>query len=173
MTPSILEKALEKALRLRVPILIASTTGSTAEKMLDLIGKRDVRLIVATHRARNVSPELRIPDEIRKRLAKGGHTVFEDRTLPLPVKWARWVTRLFKISAFGKEEKKIETQFGVGGRVCLKIAQQAFERGFLRRGQSVVAVAGKEAGAGIAVWIEVNGPLASEIRFCEVIERRL
>jgi len=172
MTSAVLEKALERALLLRIPILMASTTGATAEAMLDLIGAKEVRLIVATHRERRVPPELRLREGIRKRLSGKGHIVFEDRTLPLPVKWARWLTKTFGISALGRGERKIAEQFGTGGRVCFNIARQALGRGLIGAGQTVVAVAGKEAGAEIALLLKADESESCGIQFLEMIERK-
>ena len=75
VTPVVLEKALEAAEKYQAPLLLASTSGLTAEKMLTLAAHRAVRLIVINHEVPYAPADWRFDFEIRKKIKEAGHKV--------------------------------------------------------------------------------------------------
>ena len=167
---TVLEQAVKTAEIGNFPIILASTTGETAAKMLDLIGIRKMRLIVVTHNSRRVPQELQFSPQLTKRLEDAGHTVFQDRTLLFPVIVVRWIAKYCPLFGLSRKDRERERQFGTSGRVCFKIVEQAAERGLLKEGESVVAIGGKESGAETALILKVLRMKPAKVELTEILE---
>lgn len=168
MSTKTLSKALDWALGQKAPIILASTTGKTAQDMLSLVEDRPVRLIVVTHEGPGAPKEWRFSSEVRERLLKAGHTVLSDETVFL-TRIAVWFTRTFGLRVLEKHLAVLEEILGPGGQVSFKIARRAFRRGLIREGEIVVAVAGKISGADTALALKITGVRPFKVALLEII----
>lgn len=170
-TAVVLEKALEAAEKYQAPLLVASTSGQTAEKMLELIAHRPVRLIVINHEAPGAPADWRFDFEIRRKIKEAGHKVIPVRAGLIPPMLARWITKTFNLPGFTPRDFVLEELLGTGGRVCFKIAKRAAETHLVRSGQIVVAVAGKISGADTALVLRMVKTRPLQISLLEVLTR--
>lgn len=170
-TLTVLEKAVEWAGRHGVPVILASTTGDTAEQMLGLMGEQKIPLIIINHESPHAPKDWWFSAEVRKKLKDAGHAVLPAKIGIFPPTLARWVTRTFGIVALNGRDRALEELLGTGGRVCFKIAKRATEKRLVHSGETVVAVAGKISGADTALALKVNQSHPPRISLLEIIAR--
>ncbi|MBN1688823.1 MAG: hypothetical protein JW893_06950 [Candidatus Omnitrophica bacterium] len=148
----ILCRAANQAHEGNLPIVLASTTGRTAQEMLRVLGDRRVSLIVIMHDMRRLPKNSAFDEGVAQRLRQRGDKLLMDRAPWLPsLRITRWLERLLRISGLNLGEKNLERQYGIGGKVCFLIAARAAKAGMIQEGQKVIAVAGKQAGATTAL----------------------
>ena len=170
-TFEVLRQAVEWSRERQAPILLASTSGATAEKILSLLRDSKVPLTVINHDGPSAPKDWWFRPDIRKKLQDAGHTVIPAKAGILPLVLARWVTKTFGIAALTGKDRALEEILGTGGRVCFKITRRAVEKGCLRSGETVVAVAGKIAGADTALALRVTQTSPIRIALLEIIAR--
>ncbi|MBI2167037.1 MAG: hypothetical protein HYU34_02195 [Candidatus Omnitrophica bacterium] len=170
-TSEVLRQAVEWARERQAPVLLASTSGVTAEKILSLLRDSKVPLTVVNHDGPSAPKDWWFRPDIRKKLRDAGHTVLSAKTGLIPPALARWVTKTFGIAALTGKDRALEEILGTGGRVCFKIAKQAIERGIVRTGEAVVAVAGRVTGADTALALRVTQTSPPRMALLEIISR--
>ncbi|BBB89588.1 MAG TPA: pyruvate kinase alpha/beta domain-containing protein [Methylomusa anaerophila] len=127
-------------------VVLASTTGATARKALDLFAGRDVKLIVVPHQFDFKQRENRFPPELTKTLRESGHEV-------------HFGTMLFHTDQlYGSNTPTLLANllrtFSQGFKVCFEIVFSAVDAGLLKSGEQVIAVAGTGKGADTALVIQ-------------------
>lgn len=170
-TLEVLERAVAWARQRQASVILASTSGATAEKILGLLADSKVPLTVVNHDGPSAPKDWWFKAEIRKKLRDAGHTVIPAKTGLIPPALARWVTKTFGIAALTGKDRALEEMLGTGGRVCFKIARRAVEKGIVRRGEAVVAIAGKVSGADTALAFRVTQTSPPRMALLEMIAR--
>jgi len=125
-------------------IVLASTTGYTARKALDLFAEDDVQLIVIPHQLGFDKPESKFPRDLISILEEKGHKVY-------------FSTMLFHTDAFygtgaPTALANLLRCFCQGMKVCFEMAFMAADGGCVGAGEKVMIVAGTGAGADTAVY---------------------
>jgi hypothetical protein len=149
-------------------VVLASTTGVTAKKMLNLLDDSSVRLIVMTHEGPGAPKTWRFDPSIREKLVKNGHTVIDDPKAFF-VRMAVWAARTFGIRTSNRYLATLEEILGAGGQVGFKITRRAAQRNLLARGETVVAVAGRISGADTALALKITETRPFKAALLEVI----
>lgn len=127
-------------------IVLASTTGATAERAARFFRDDGVRLIVVPHQhgfKRDVNP---FPPDLASRLVEMGHAV-------------HFATMLFHTDEFyGSASATLMANllrcFSQGVKVCVEIVFMATDAGLVSRGEEVIAVAGTGSGSDTALVMQ-------------------
>ncbi len=127
-------------------LVIASTTGATAQKAMDFFEGSNVKLIVIPHQfdfRRKVNP---FPPETAKSLRDSGHEV-------------HFGTMLFHTSSLYESSAPILMAnllrcFSQGVKVCFEIVLMATDAGLVGSGERVIAIAGTARGSDTALVIQ-------------------
>jgi uncharacterized protein len=127
-------------------IVLASTTGATAERAARFFADDGVKLVVVPHQfdfVREVNP---FPQELTERLRGMGHAV-------------HFATMLFHTDGFyGSSSATVMANllrcFSQGVKVCVEMVFMATDAGLLPRGEQVIAVAGTGRGADTALVMQ-------------------
>ncbi|MBI4115655.1 MAG: hypothetical protein HY447_03665 [Candidatus Omnitrophica bacterium] len=167
-TSFILQLGTEWARKHGTPLILASTTGATAEKMLNLIQNDGIRLIVASHEGPWAPSMWRFSPDVRKKLEKAGYPLLSHQTV-LFVRMALWLGKYFGIKFQGKRQAIFEEFIGTGGWVCFKIVRRAVQAGLIRLGETVVAIGGKISGADTALALKVTQTHPLRVSLIEAI----
>jgi len=129
-------------------IVIASTTGTTAQKAMDFFKGSNVKLVVIPHQfdfIREVNP---FPPELVKSLREKGHEV-------------HFGTMLFHTENLYESNVPVLMAnllrcFSQGVKVCFEIVMMATDGGYLARGERVIAIAGTGRGADTALVMQAS-----------------
>lgn len=167
-TLAVLARALDWACERNAPLILASTTGVTAEKMLDLIGSQTIRLIVVTHEGPGSPVAWRFNPAVREKLAQRGAIVLPDKKAFL-TRMAVWFSKTFGVRTLTRRQAILEELLGVGGWVCLKLVKRALRKNLVRAGEVVVAAAGRVSGADTALALRITRTRPLAIALLEVI----
>jgi len=127
-------------------LVLASTTGATAQKALNFFPEKDIRLIVIPHQFDFVRKKNPFPQSLVETLKKSGHEV-------------HFGTMLFHTENL--YESNIPTVmanllrcFSQGVKVCFEIVLMAVDAGHVGNGERVIAVAGTGRGADTALVMQ-------------------
>ena len=134
-------------------IVVASTHGATAHRVLDAFQDMDSRIVVVTI-SQAFGPEGWImEDTVRKELEERGATVLtglhalgDDVNTAFPPKE--------QVSAFNAVVAETLRRFSQGMKVCVEITLMAAESGAINVEREVVAIGGTDHGADTAVVIK-------------------
>jgi len=124
-------------------IVLASTTGYTARKALDVFAEDDVQLIVIPHQFGYDGLESKFPKDLIAALEEKGHRVY-------------FSTMLFETDGFygtsvPTAAANLLRCFSHGMKVCFEIAFMAADGGCVATGEEIILVAGAEFGADTAI----------------------
>jgi len=142
-----LEKASEKGVRY---IIIASSTGRTAETFLQEKKKDSPEIICVTYQAGSREPgRVEMPPETKSKLENGGIKVLITTHLLAGVDRAL----RFKFGGIYPAELMANTlrMFGQGTKVCVEVAVMALDAGLIPYGEEIIAVGGSGRGADTAL----------------------
>lgn len=144
----VLRNAVEAGKRKNIStIVVASTTGNTAAKVLDLVKSERLKVIVVTHDEGRPRHERRFNEDIRRLLLANNITVYtHNPSWFLLRKSVGKVWERFGLSLSYKHLKEIKVKHGTGIKVCHIILQMLME-GVVLRSERVVAIAGTKSGA--------------------------
>ena len=156
-------KLVEERLRLSEiqKLVIASTTGNTASKALEVFGDKGVRLVIVPHQF-GFRKENRFPPELVKTLREAGHEV-------------HFGTMLFHTdNLYGTNAPTLIANvlrcFSQGTKVCFEIVMMASDAGLLAAGETVIAIAGTGWGSDTAlVMSAASSQYMRKIRVHEII----
>lgn len=154
---TVLEQAIDTAKKNKIPtIVVASTSGETALKLLELVKDSKLRMIVVTHDEERPPRERRFNENIRRRLLANNITVYthHPRNILLRKITGRILEKL-RLPSWHKHLKEIREKQGTGIKVCHIIVRMLMEGGILREGK-IVAVAGRKNGADSAAVFVVS-----------------
>jgi uncharacterized protein len=147
-TEEALRIALETARGRRLPLVVASTRGATAEEALRQVSGTGVRLIVVTHNCGFAEPgQVELDPAVRRRVEERGHRVLVG-TLPL----RSLGTALRKLMG-GSEQEIVNATLRIfcqGAKVCVEMAAMVADAGLIGPDEDIVAVAGTSSGADTA-----------------------
>ncbi len=169
-TDATLKIGFEAAAKRRIPfVVIASTTGATAERALEFIHNEGAKLIVVTHNygfAETGVQQFSIESR-QKVIAAGG--IVHTGTMPLRNVGAAIRKR------FGYSEEELINStlriFGQGAKVCVEMAAMVCDAGLVPP-QDIVAIAGTERGADTALIVAANSSNRFfDIRIREVLAK--
>lgn len=129
-------------------LVLASTTGATAQRALDFFAETDVQLIVVPHQYDFRRTTNRFPQELVTTLRAAGHAV-------------HFGTMLFHTNdLYGSTTPTVMANllrcFGQGTKVCFEIVLMATDAGLLTRGEPVIAVAGTVRGSDTALVVQAS-----------------
>ncbi len=166
-TDATLQIGFQTAAEHKIPfVVVASTTGVTAEKALEFVHDNETRLIIVTHNygfaeagIQQFSAESR-----RKVIAAGG--IVHTGTMPL----RNVGTAIRKRFGYSDEELINATlrMFGQGAKVCIEMAAMVCDAGLVLP-QDIVTIAGTERGADTALIVAAN----SSNRFFDIRVREI
>lgn len=147
-TMEVLKSAVDVAKKKDIlTIIVASTTGDTASKLLELVETEKLRTIVVTHDEGKPPEERRFSETIREKLLANGVTVYtHNRHAGLLYKIMRKISGRFGIPRWYAYLGEIKAKYGTGIKVCHMITQMLLEGGLLRDDR-IVAIAGTKKGA--------------------------
>lgn len=128
-------------------IVIASTTGNTALKLLDLVSGRNLQMIVVTHDEGKPEQQRRFSEDIRKALLENKTVVYTHN--PRMILLRKIIGRAFGRFGFPRwyaHLSEVKEEHGTGVKVCHIIVQMLRE-GRVLGDEKVVAIAGTKTGA--------------------------
>jgi len=164
-TEQTLKIALNAAKELGIDtILVASTTGNTALKAMDVFSGSNIKLIIVSHQFGWRRPGVQVfSSEIRKKLEKNGVVVVTctdalaggvdvgvsqqrpEKTNPLDSKLPYIVPPITRVIS------SILKLFGNPVKVCVSISMMAADTGAIPVNKKVISVAGNHSGADTAL----------------------
>jgi hypothetical protein len=168
VTGQVLEHALSQAFLLKLPIVLASTTGRTAERFGCLMEttQRCVPALIVYHPDSRVPEEWRFDSKVKAKLSRQGIKIIPDSVnfLP-PLGLVRWIEKHFKFKWMTVRERELESRFGAEGRVCYKLTEIAAQTGWAQKGDSLVVLAGRRQGLGFSAVVRIleSKPLDVEL----------
>lgn len=129
-------------------VVIASTTGATAQKAMDFFKGSNVKLVVIPHQFDFIREVNAFPPELVKTLNEKGHEV-------------HFGTMLFHTENLYESNVPILMAnllrcFSQGVKVCFEIVMMATDAGCLAKGERVIAVAGTGRGADTALVMQAS-----------------
>ena len=127
-------------------LVLASTTGATAERAMDYFSDVGVKLVVIPHQHDFKRKVNAFPPELVEKLRAAGHEV-------------HFGTMLFHTEGlYGSSAPTVMANllrcFSQGVKVCFEIVMMATDAGLLGRGESVIAVAGTGRGSDTALVMQ-------------------
>jgi uncharacterized protein len=143
-------------------IVLASTTGATAEKAMDFFKNSGIKLIVVPHQFDFHREKNAFPPELIKALRDGGHDV-------------HFGTMLFHTDDFyGSNNATTMANllrcFSQGAKVCFEIVLMATDAGLVTSGEKVIAIAGTAWGSDTALVMRAASTQhLRRLRVCEMI----
>lgn len=144
----ILKAAIEAAKKNHIStMVVASTTGATASRLLEFIKGEKLRMIVVTHDEGKSPEKRRFNEGIQKKLLDHGITVYtHNPRLILLRKIIGKFFGKFGIPPWHKHLREVRVKYGTGVKVCHIIVQMLMAGKILKEGR-VVAIGGKKSGA--------------------------
>ncbi len=127
-------------------IVLASTTGTTAQRAMDFFQDQGVKLIVIPHQFDFIREKNAFPQEVVKALKESGHEV-------------HFGTMLFHTDEFyGSNNATTMANllrcFCQGVKVCFEIVLMATDAGLVTSGEKVIAIAGTGWGSDTALVMQ-------------------
>ena len=127
-------------------IVLASTTGDTARRAMEMFRDQDVKLIVVPHQFDFHRDRNAFPEELAEELRRSGHQV-------------HFGTMLFHTDEFyGSRNATMMANllrcFCQGFKVCFEIVFMAADAGLVAGGEKVMAVAGTGRGSDTALVMQ-------------------
>ncbi len=127
-------------------LVIASTTGSTAEKAMDFFKDSGIKLVIVPHQFDFHNQTNAFPQELVKALREAGHEV-------------HFATMLFHTDSFygsnnGTVMANLLRCFCQGMKVCFEIVLMATDGGHIMSGEKVIAIAGTGRGSDTALVMQ-------------------
>ncbi len=171
-TFEMLLKAWAWAMEKEVPLIIASTTGATAECLANCPVKKAGRVFIVTHNQRRVPRTDKFNPRIFEKIRNIEYVFLQDKYSLWPLSFVRYLNKFLGLKPWGKKERVLEEILGTGGRVCFQITERVMRKGYLKPGDTVVAAAGCRSGVNtvLALKIMKHRPYAialQEIIACE------
>ncbi|MDO5573099.1 MAG: pyruvate kinase alpha/beta domain-containing protein [bacterium] len=124
-------------------IVIASTTGQTAAKVMQYFEGKDVTLVVVPHQNGFSSETNRFPQDVKEQLLQKGHHVHIATML--------FHTDLVYSSSIPSIIADFLYTVGNGFKVCIEIVLMAADGGYTEPGEQVIAIAGTAKNADTAL----------------------
>ena len=127
-------------------IVLASTTGDTARRAMELFRNQDVKLIVVPHQFDFHRDSNAFPEELAEELRQSGHMV-------------HFGTMLFHTDEFYGSKNAMALAnilrcFCQGVKVCFEIIFMATDAGLVAGGEKVIAIAGTGRGSDTALVMQ-------------------
>lgn len=153
----VLKEAIDAAKKNNIlTIAVASTTGTTAKTLFELVKNEKLRTIVVTHDEGRPASERRFSEDIRKLLLANTITVYtHNPRLLFLQKVINGILRKFGLSAWYTHLQKVKERYGTGVKVCHIILKMLIE-GKVLRDSRVVAIAGAKSGADSAAIFAIH-----------------
>lgn len=153
-----LQAAIEAAKKKNVSTLVvASTSGKTADELFELVKGEKLRIIVVTHDEGKPESQRRFSLDIRRKLLAHNITVYTHN--PRMVILRKIIVRLFGRFGFPRwygHLQAVKEKYGSGIKVCHIIARMLME-GKILRSERVIAIAGNKSGADSAALFSAGG----------------
>ncbi|ENN95900.1 hypothetical protein J422_05329 [Methanocaldococcus villosus KIN24-T80] len=136
-------------------IVVASSRGDTAKKLLDLLEKEGLKLnvvVVTYHQGFHGEDIISMPKDVEEELIKRGAKVFRGTHALSGVE--RGISN--KLGGYGPVQVIAETlrTFGQGVKVCYEITVMACDAGLIKSKEEVIAIGGTSRGADTAMVIK-------------------
>ncbi len=127
-------------------LVIASTTGSTAQKAMDFFKDDGIKLVIVPHQFDFHRETNAFPQELVKKLKESGHEV-------------HFGTMLFHTDSFygtnsGTTMANLLRCFCQGVKVCFEIVLMSTDGGHIASGEKVIAIAGTGRGSDTALVMQ-------------------
>lgn len=167
-----ISKAWDWAVEKEVPLIVASTTGATAEYLTRFTEKKTGRVFIVTHHQKRVSEADRFDPSVFEKIRGGEYVFLQDGYSLWPLSFVRFLNKSLGLKPLTGKERVLEEILGTGGRVCFQITERVMRQGYLKPGDTVVAAAGCRSGVNtvLALTIRKHRPYAvalQEIIACE------
>jgi hypothetical protein len=161
-TTAVLQLALERAKEIDIgKLVIASETGRSALKALEIFKGTDIELVVVTHYpATTIGPRGRIPiglkrpeytERLKFLLAHGVKLVQGTRPLAPPSRSIKWDDP----TPEGMVDKTLEL-FGAGTKIAIEVSLMATDAGEIEEGEEVISCAGTYKGLDTALVVQAT-----------------
>lgn len=144
----ILQAALNAARKQHIlTVVVASTSGNTADRLFELNKDKHFKFIVVTHDEGKSSQERRFNENIRRKLLANNVTVYtHNQSFILLRKVTNKLLGRFGFPRWYGHLRKVKDRYGSGIKVCHIIVQMLIETKVLRD-EKVMAIAGSKSGA--------------------------
>ena len=142
-------------------LVVASTTGDTARRAMQVFDGADVQLVVIPHQY-GFRERPQFDMELASELERAGHRV-------------HWSTMLFHTDGFYGTAAPttladLLRTFGQGMKVCMEILLMAADGGLVERGEKVIVIAGTGRGADTAILATAStSNRVKEVRVHEIL----
>lgn len=147
-------------------LVLASTTGATARRAVELCGDREVQLIVVPHQYDFYRKENLFPPELVQSLREAGHAV-------------HFGTMLFHTdNLYGNTTPTVMANllrcFSQGVKVCFEIILMVTDAGLVASGEKVMVMAGSGRGADTALVMQAaSTQKMKNLRVLEILSKPL
>lgn len=136
-------------------VVVASTSGQTANALFDLAKGLNLKLIVVTHDEGRSEPERRFNPEIRRKLEEHNVLVYtHNPRLILMRKLTARILGPLGLPRWYKHLRAVKDQYGTGIKVCHIIVKMLME-GKVLNNDRVIAIAGSKRGADSAAIFSI------------------
>ena len=169
LTLEMLSKAWVWAMEKEVPLIIASTTGATAECLARCHENKTGRVFIVTHNQRRVSETDKFNPLIFEKIQDFEYVFLEDKYSLWPLSLVRYLHKFFGLTPWDKKERILEEILGTGGRVCFQITERVMRKGYLKPGDTVVAAAGCRSGVNTVLALKIRKHKPHAIALQEII----
>lgn len=154
----VLKEALAAAKKRNVSTLVvASTSGKTADELFELAKGEKLNIIVVTHDEGKPESQRRFSQDIRTKLLAHNITVYTHN--PRMIILRKIIARLFGRFGFPRWYKHLQAvkeKYGSGIKVCHIITQMLME-GKILSSERLIAIAGNKSGADSAAIFLISG----------------
>ncbi|MCF2140078.1 MAG: hypothetical protein K9W44_08495 [Candidatus Lokiarchaeota archaeon] len=150
-----LQNAYQNAVALNIStVLIASTTGMTISKAVEIFPLSDFKLICVTHNFGFSEKENQaFPTELKKELKEKG-IQFITGTLAFSGVSSALIRKYQHYDSTAIFSRLIRTIIGDGVKVAMEMALMAVDAGLVKMGQEIITVSGTGHGADTCCWIK-------------------
>lgn len=159
-TEATLKLARERAEKRNIKnVVIASITGYSAEKALEIFKGSNIKLTIVGLRAVGGAPFPGFPEDLKRRLEQNGHNV----CFANDIKYH-----------FPEDVQKTLWRFCEGMKVCVEIGLIATDAGYVKPGEEIITVAGTgmlgyEKGGGVDTAIVMKAIKSKDFMELETI----
>ena len=147
-----LQAAIDAAKKKNVSTLVvASTSGKTADRLFELSKGEKLNIIVVTHDENRQESQRRFSQDIRRKLLAHNITVYTHN--PRMILPRKIIAKLFGRLGFPRwyrHLQEVKEKYGSGIKVCHIIARMLMEAKILKSDR-LIAIAGNKSGADSAV----------------------
>lgn len=168
-TFEMLSKAWDWAMEKEASLVVASTTGATAEYLTRFSEIKTGRVFIVTHHQKRVSAADRFDPSVFEKIRNAEYVFLQDKYSVWPLSFVRFLGNFLGVKPLNRKERVLEEILGTGGRVCFQITERVMRQGYLKPGDTVVAAAGCRSGVNTVLALKIRKHRPHTIALQEII----